>query len=56
MRDIPGFIDTRAQLLHLKPASRPNWITFAIAHHLNQNYELAVQALAAFEGTQVSAM
>lgn len=43
LRDIPGFVETRHQLLILKPANRNNWITFAVAHHLNKNYELALE-------------
>lgn len=52
LRDIPGFVETRHQLLILKPANRANWISFAVAHHLDKNYELAVQVLDAYEGTQ----
>lgn len=36
-------METRHQLLILKPANRANWISFAVAHHLDKNYELAVQ-------------
>lgn len=43
MRDIPGFVDTRYQLLQLKPSNRTHWISFAVAHHLDRNYEVAVQ-------------
>ena len=43
LRDIPGFVETRHQLLILKPNNRNHWITFAVAHHLDKNYELAVQ-------------
>ena len=43
MRDYAGFIETRQTLLHLKASNRNNWISFAIAHHLNKDYELAVQ-------------
>ncbi len=42
LRDIPGFVETRHQLLILKPANRNHWICFAVAHHLNKNHELAV--------------
>ena len=49
MRDLPGFMETRQTLLHLKPGNRTNWITFAIAHHLNRSHELAVQMLDTFE-------
>jgi hypothetical protein len=43
LRDIPGFVETRHQLLLQKPTNRNNWITFAVAHHLDKNYELALQ-------------
>ena len=43
MRDYAGFIETRQTLLHLKASNRNNWISFAIAHHLNKDYDLAVQ-------------
>jgi len=43
MRDIPGFVDTRYQLLQLKPNNRNHWISFAVGHHLDNNYEVAVQ-------------
>lgn len=43
LRDVTGFVETRHQLLILKPANRNHWISFAVAHHLDKNYELAVQ-------------
>jgi len=51
MRDLPGFMETRQTLLHLKPGNRTNWISFAIAHHLNGSHDLAVQMLDTFENT-----
>ena len=38
MRDLAGFVETRQQLLTLKPNHRMNWIGFAVAHHLNSKY------------------
>jgi peptide alpha-N-acetyltransferase len=35
MRDLAGFVETRRQLLTLKPSHRNNWIGFAVAHHMN---------------------
>ncbi|KAG1367624.1 N-terminal acetyltransferase A complex auxiliary subunit NAA15 [Cocos nucifera] len=35
MRDLTGFIETRQQLLTLKPNHRMNWIGFAVSHHLS---------------------
>lgn len=52
MRDIPGFVDTRQQLLQLKPNTKAHWLGFAIAHHLNGNHALAVQILESFQDSQ----
>ena len=52
MRDIPGFVETRHQLLQLKSNAKGNWIGFAVAHHLNGNHALAVQILDSFQNTQ----
>lgn len=35
MRELLGFVETRRQLLTLKPSHRNNWIGFAVAHHIN---------------------
>ncbi|GKV35750.1 hypothetical protein SLEP1_g43971, partial [Rubroshorea leprosula] len=51
MRDLAGFVETRQQLLTLKPNHRMNWIGFAVAHHLNSNAAKAVEILEAYEGT-----
>ncbi|GKV35652.1 hypothetical protein SLEP1_g43894 [Rubroshorea leprosula] len=51
MRDLAGFVETRQQLLTLKPNHRMNWIGFAVAHHLNLNAAKAVEILQAYEGT-----
>ncbi|KAH7547325.1 hypothetical protein FEM48_Zijuj01G0297800 [Ziziphus jujuba var. spinosa] len=51
MRDLTGFVETRQQLLTLKPNHRMNWIGFAVAHHLNSNALKAVEILEAYEGT-----
>ncbi|GBG90818.1 hypothetical protein CBR_g51323 [Chara braunii] len=51
MRDLGGFVQTRCQLLTLKPNHRNNWIGFAIAQHLNDNRATSVQILEAYEGT-----
>ena len=52
MRDVGGFIESRQQLLSLKPNSRPNWITMAVAHHLSGKPEVAAQVLGAYESIQ----
>ncbi|KAL0724454.1 hypothetical protein Bca4012_039053 [Brassica carinata] len=51
MRDLSGFVETRQQLLTLKPNHRMNWIGFAVSQHLNSNASKAVEILEAFEGT-----
>eukprot|EP00898_Chlorokybus_atmophyticus_P006405 jgi/Chlat1/6766/Chrsp50S06467 len=51
MRDKAGFVETRRQLLTLKPNNRNNWIGFAIAQHLNDQQSVATQILDAYEGT-----
>ncbi|GAB4842023.1 N-alpha-acetyltransferase 16, NatA auxiliary subunit [Ancistrocladus abbreviatus] len=51
MRDLSGFVETRQQLLTLKPNHRMNWIGFAVAHHLNSNASKAIEILEAYEGT-----
>ncbi|KAK6148894.1 hypothetical protein DH2020_016419 [Rehmannia glutinosa] len=51
MRDLEGFVETRQQLLTLKPNHRMNWIGFAVAQHLNFNGSKAVDILEAYEGT-----
>ncbi|WJX48860.1 N-alpha-acetyltransferase 16, NatA auxiliary subunit [Trifolium repens] len=51
MRDLSGFVETRQQLLTLKPNHRMNWIGFSVSHHLNSNPSKAVEILEAYEGT-----
>jgi hypothetical protein len=40
MRDLSGFVETRQQLLTLKPNHRMNWIGFSVSHHLNSKYDM----------------
>ncbi|KAJ0961477.1 hypothetical protein J5N97_001981 [Dioscorea zingiberensis] len=51
MRDLTGFVETRQQLLTLKPNHRTNWIGFAVANHLNSNCSKSIEILEAYEGT-----
>ncbi|XP_052176449.1 N-terminal acetyltransferase A complex auxiliary subunit NAA15-like isoform X2 [Diospyros lotus] len=51
MRDLTGFVETRQQLLTLKPNHRMNWIGFAVAHHINLNASKTIDILEAYEGT-----
>lgn len=53
LRDIAGFVDTRATILQLKPGTKSHWISFAIAHHLNGSHDIAAEALKKYEGLQV---
>lgn len=50
IRDYAGYIETRQTLLHLKSSNRQNWISLALAHHLNKEYDTAIRvcALASF--------
>lgn len=50
-RDLKGFAETRRQQLTLKPNNRNNWIGFAVSHHLNKNYEMAINILDAYINT-----
>ena len=54
MRDLTGFVETRRQLLTLRPAQRTNWIAFAVAHHLVRNYEMCLHVIHAYEKTSGS--
>ena len=53
-RDLSGFVETRRQLLTLRPAQRTNWIAFAVAHHLVCNYEMCLHVLEAYEKTSAN--
>jgi peptide alpha-N-acetyltransferase len=53
MRDISGFVETRFKLLAVKPSNRNHWISFAVGHHLEGNYEVAVQIINQYETTLV---
>jgi peptide alpha-N-acetyltransferase len=51
MRDIEGFMETRRQLLTLKPAQRAHWTAFALGAHLANDYQKALQILDQYEKT-----
>ena len=51
MRDYAGFLETRQKLLELKSANRQHWVSFALAHHLNGNFEVAATILDTYEKT-----
>ena len=43
--------ETRKQLLVLKPAQRTHWLGYALAHHLDGNFPMALQILETYEKT-----
>ncbi|OXB74603.1 UNVERIFIED_CONTAM: hypothetical protein H355_013437 [Colinus virginianus] len=45
-------LETRYQLLQLRPAQRASWIGYAIAYHLLEDYEMAAKILEEFRKTQ----
>lgn len=45
MRDLPGFLESRQQLLELKPSNKQHWLSFALAHHLNGHHQVAANVL-----------
>ena len=51
MRDLPGFLQTRQQLLTLKPTNRNNWFSFALAAHLQKRYTQAISIIESYEAT-----
>lgn len=51
MRDLEGFVQTRQHLLTLKPTNKNNWFTFAVAAHLMNRYDKAVNIVKAHEDT-----
>lgn len=54
MRDLTGFVETRQQLLTLKPNHRMNWIGFAVAQHLNAKYDLTCDLLNSVTSTMLN--
>jgi len=51
MRDLKNMTDTRQRLLELKPNAKMNWLSFALAHHMQGNYEVALAILDSYEST-----
>ncbi|KAF9897384.1 N-alpha-acetyltransferase 16, NatA auxiliary subunit, partial [Lobosporangium transversale] len=51
MRNLEGYLDTRHQLLELRPQNRQYWVTVAIAYQLLGKPELGVKVLATYEET-----
>eukprot|EP00928_Gymnodinium_smaydae_P012035 TRINITY_DN14393_c0_g2_i1.p1 TRINITY_DN14393_c0_g2~~TRINITY_DN14393_c0_g2_i1.p1 ORF type:complete len:935 (-),score=227.05 TRINITY_DN14393_c0_g2_i1:167-2971(-) len=50
-RDLNGFAETRRRLLQSKPSARLNWIGYAVAEHLCENYEFAWTSIDNYEKT-----
>ncbi|KAL1525014.1 hypothetical protein AB1Y20_019889 [Prymnesium parvum] len=51
MRDLDGFVQTRQQLLTLKPTNRNNWFSFALSQQLRGRYKQALGVVDAYEAT-----
>ncbi|KAI5370254.1 Putative tetratricopeptide-like helical domain superfamily, acetyltransferase A, auxiliary subunit [Septoria linicola] len=51
MRDYPGYVQSRNQMLQAKPGFRQNWTALAVALHLNGDLEKAEDVLEKFEET-----
>ncbi|KAG0231137.1 hypothetical protein BGW42_000488 [Actinomortierella wolfii] len=49
LRNYEAYVDTRHQLLELRPQNRMYWIGLAIAYHMMGKYDLAVKVLTAYE-------
>lgn len=51
MRDYPGFVQSRNQMLQARPALRQNWTALAVALHLNGELDKAENILHRYEET-----
>ena len=51
MRDLSGFVKTRNTILSLKSTQKINWLTYAVAKHLNGDLEGAVSVIDIYIGT-----
>lgn len=47
------FQETRYQLLVLRPGQRASWIGYAMAYHLLEDYDMALNVLEEFRKTQM---
>ncbi|XP_019854443.1 PREDICTED: N-alpha-acetyltransferase 15, NatA auxiliary subunit [Amphimedon queenslandica] len=52
MRDMDGFCDTRYQLLKVRPAQRSSWVGYALAYHMNNDFEMALKVMGEYRKTQ----
>lgn len=51
MRDLQGYLESRQTMLEGRPNNRQNWVSFAVAHHLCGNYDVAAKVLNSYENT-----
>ena len=51
MRDLSGFLKTRNTILTLKSNQKINWLTYAVAKHMNGDLEGAVSVIDIYIGT-----
>ena len=51
MRDLSGFLKTRNAILTLKSNQKINWLTYAVAKHMNGDLEGAVSVIDIYIGT-----
>ncbi|CAH1399784.1 unnamed protein product [Nezara viridula] len=45
IRDLEGYLDTRAKLFQVAPTQRAAWAGYAVAHHLNRDFETCLKIL-----------
>eukprot|EP01111_Echinosteliopsis_oligospora_P003410 TRINITY_DN1540_c0_g1_i1.p1 TRINITY_DN1540_c0_g1~~TRINITY_DN1540_c0_g1_i1.p1 ORF type:complete len:881 (+),score=311.21 TRINITY_DN1540_c0_g1_i1:80-2722(+) len=50
-RNLDGYAETRRKILTLKPNQRANWIAYAMAEHMRQNYSKALDVLSSWKST-----
>ena len=51
MRDYEGYAETRRQILVEKPNIQLNWLSYAVALYLSQQYTRALDVVNSFENT-----
>ena len=50
-RDWPGYLTSAAKALQLRSTLSSSWMSFVIAHYMNKNYDVALEALSAYRKT-----
>jgi peptide alpha-N-acetyltransferase len=51
IRDLDGFVETRRQLLHIRPTARQFWVTYAAANFLAGHYETGFNVVEKYNET-----